>query len=65
MSKLQLKSENQAIKDDLFALKRELDEVKEGLTCRLNINLKRASWLSERISALEENCPNMHKTEST
>jgi hypothetical protein len=63
-SKVTAKSEDPATKDDLLALKRELNEVKEGLTSRLDVNLKRASWLSERISTLEENSPNTHKTES-
>ena len=52
---------------DSFELKNlvnRMDEVEESLNCRLDIGLKRASWLSERIERLEENYPNLHKTES-
>ena len=45
-------------------LQNRVDNIEEGLNCRLDTGLKRAIWLSERVSALEENCPNIHRTES-
>lgn len=53
-AKIIAKNADLASNEDLLALRRELDEMKEGLTCRLDINLKRAAWLSSRIEALEK-----------
>ena len=66
--KITAKSADHAgLQQELLKLKNlqdRVDDIEERLNCRLDIGLKRDSWLSERISTLEENCPNIHKTES-
>jgi len=52
------------LQPDLLKLKRQVDDIEEMAKCRLDVGLKPAVWLSERISALEENRPNLHRTES-
>ena len=63
--KITAKSADQAdLQPDLLELKRHMDDIEEMAKCRLDIGLKRDGWLSERISVMEQNCPNLHRKES-
>ena len=63
--KVTAKNTDQAgLRSDLLELNRHVDDIEEMAKCRLDISLRRAAWLSERIERLEENSLNIHKTES-